>query len=121
MVKALFDTNILIDHLQGFADASAELTRYEDVAISIITRIELLAGSPPETMAAVRALLNDFTTVALDFEIADAAAEIRRNHRIRLPDAVIWASARNQGRLLVTRNTKDFPVDDPGVRRPYVL
>jgi hypothetical protein len=32
---------------------------------------------------------------------------------------VVWASARIDGRLLVTRNTKDFPAADPGVRHPY--
>jgi len=30
-----------------------------------------------------------------------------------LPDAVIWATAQAHAMLLVTRNTKDFPVDDP--------
>ena len=41
--------------------------------------------------------------------------------RIRLPNAIIWASARRLGGILVTRNTKDFPVDDPGVRVPYSI
>lgn len=36
-----------------------------------------------------------------------------------MPDAIIWAAARRQGRLLVARNTRDFPEDDPGVRAPY--
>jgi hypothetical protein len=38
---------------------------------------------------------------------------------MKLPDAIIWASARCNGRLLVTRNTKDFPAGDPVVRYPY--
>ncbi len=37
----------------------------------------------------------------------------------RLPDAIIWATAREASALLVTRNTKDFPADVPGVRVPY--
>ena len=40
---------------------------------------------------------------------------------MKLPDAIVWASARRQGRLLVSRNTKDFPAGDPGVRHPYVV
>ena len=46
---------------------------------------------------------------------------IRRRYKIRLPDAVIWATARILGCLLVTRNIRDFPKDDPGVRIPYKL
>ena len=54
-------------------------------------------------------------------QIARDVVEIRRARRIRLPDAVIWATAHAESALLVTRNTKDFPGDDPGVRVPYRL
>ena len=46
---------------------------------------------------------------------------IRRAQRIRLPDAIIRASARSESALLVTRNSKDFPADEPDVRVPYRL
>jgi predicted nucleic acid-binding protein len=46
---------------------------------------------------------------------------VRQALRVKLPDAIIKASAEVQGRLLVTRNTRDFPVDDAGVRLPYRL
>ena len=46
---------------------------------------------------------------------------LRRERRLKLPDALIWATARRHGSLLVTRNTKDFPKDDPGVRVPYSI
>jgi predicted nucleic acid-binding protein len=121
MVKALLDSNILIDLLKGIDLAKVELRRYEDRAISIITWIELLAGATAMNESGVRELLTSFETVALDRSVAEDAAALRRTHRIKLPDAVIWASARTQGRLLVTRNTKDFPADDPGVRLPYRL
>ena len=42
-----------------------------------------------------------------------------RDHRLRLPDAIIWATARVAGAVLVTRNTKDVPAGDPAVRVPY--
>jgi predicted nucleic acid-binding protein len=44
---------------------------------------------------------------------------VRRIRRIKLPDAIIWASAQEHGRILVTRNIKDFPATEPGVRVPY--
>lgn len=119
MVKALLDSNILIDLLQGKLPARAELDRYDDKAISVITWIELLAGATPVNEAGVRAFLDSFDMIALDAAIAEEAASLRRSFRVKLPDAVIWASARVGGRLLVTRNTKDFPAADPGVRHPY--
>jgi predicted nucleic acid-binding protein len=63
--------------------------------------------------------LRDFRVVEITRSIAREAVEVRRTRRIRLPDALIWASAQAESALLVTRNTKDFPRDDPGVRVPY--
>jgi hypothetical protein len=57
--------------------------------------------------------------VDLTRRVSREAVALRRTRRIRLPDAIVWASARSESALLVTRNTKDFPADDPGVRVPY--
>ena len=119
MVKALFDTNILLDHIRGRDAARRELSLYGDRAISIISFMEVLVGTTPATEANERAFLASFAVIPLDPVIAEDAAALRRATRIRLPDAIIWASARATGRLLVTRNTKDFPVGDPGIREPY--
>ena len=121
MVRALFDTNIILDHIKGIAAAPIELARYEDRAISIVTVIEVLVGVTPASEAAERAFIARFTVIPLDDGVAEEAAILRRSHRIKLPDAIVWASARREGRLLVTRNTKDFPAGDPGVRHPYVV
>jgi predicted nucleic acid-binding protein len=58
---------------------------------------------------------------ALDLICRREQITIRRTRRIRLPDAIVWASARTESALLVTRNTKDFPEADPGVRVPYTI
>lgn len=57
--------------------------------------------------------------IPFDQTIAEEAVRLRRGTRIKLPDAIIWASAKANGALLVTRNTKDFPTDHPLVRIPY--
>ena len=119
MVNALFDTNIILDHIKGIDAARVELTRYDERAISIVTVIEVLVGATPASEAAERLLLAQFTVVPLADDVAEETAALRRLHRMKLPDAIIWASARRTGRLLVTRNTKDFPAADPGVRHPY--
>jgi predicted nucleic acid-binding protein len=119
MVKALFDTNVLIDYLNGIDAARKELGRYEYKAISVISLMEVLVGATPDNDVTLRAWLNTFEVIALDVSVANRALEIRRQHRIKLPDAIVWASAQVSSLLLVSRNTKDFPVDEPGVRVPY--
>ena len=121
MVAAVFDTNILIDHLKGFPHVTAEFARYHEGSISIISRIEVLAGSRPEDESGTRAILDTFRIIPLDETIAARAVHLRRTHRVKLPDAIIWASARILGRLLVTRDAKNFPRNDLGIRIPYKL
>jgi predicted nucleic acid-binding protein len=121
-VRALLDTNILVDYLKGIPQARREVKLYTTVLISVITRIEILAGvHDREEELQVKAFLNRFELVRLDDAIADVTATIRRETRLRLPDAVILATARSQNALLVTRDATDFPADDPGVRIPYSL
>lgn len=121
MVGALFDTNILIDHLNAVPQARKEIARFENRAISIITWMEVMVGAKVDLTEQTRRYLSGFEVIALDNEIADRAVTLRQTHRVKLPDAVIWATAQTAGRLLVTRNTKDFPPDDPGIRAPYAL
>lgn len=120
MVKALFDTNILIDYLNAVPEARSELQRFDGKAISVITWMEVMIGAGPEVEAATRAFLSAFDVMGVDDEIAERAVQLRRSRRIRLPDAIIWATAQCHAMLLVTRNTKDFPESDPGVRVPYL-
>lgn len=121
MVGALFDTNILIDHLSAVPQAREEIERFESRAISIITWMEVMVGASADLVEQTRRFLEGFKVIALDDEIANRAVALRRAHRIKPPDAVIWATAQTAGRLLVSRNTKDFPTGDPGIREPYAL
>lgn len=121
MVKALFDTNILIDYLGGIGAAKKELGRYEYRAISTITWMEVLVGTTSEEEASIRKWLGSFDVITLDGDVANRAVEIRKRRRIRLPDAIVWASAQVNSLLLVSRNIKDFPADEPGIRVPYKL
>src|SRR5215210_2937102 len=119
-MNALFDTNILIDYLNGVEASQRELDRYRTRLVSIVTWMEVLAGAHDDAEEGViHMFLREFRIVEITRLIAREAVEIRRTRRCRLPDALIWASARAESALLVTRNTKDFPSDDPGVRVPY--
>lgn len=121
-MKALLDTNILVDYLHGIAEARDEIARYHLPSVSIITWIEIMVGAAStEEIEKLRSFLRRFEQVPLSAEVAERTIEIRRSTHLRLPDAVIWASAQVTGALLVTRNTRDFPGDDPGVRVPYKI
>ena len=119
MVNVLFDTNILIDYLNGIEQAKAELNRHADKAISLVTWMEVMVGATPETESVVRRFLRGFVNLPVDEKVAATAVELRRKHKIKLPDAIVWATARADSRLLVTRNTKDFSPYEPGIRVPY--
>jgi len=120
-MKVLFDTNILVDYLSGVEASRQELERYDERLVSIITWMELIVGASDQAEAEVLEMfLRDFRVVDLTRRIAREAVGMRRGRRrIRLPDAIIWATAHVESALLITRNTKDFPADTPGVRVPY--
>lgn len=117
----LFDTSILIDYLRGVPQARAECDRHSNRAISIISWMEVLAGSTAANEADARVFLLNFNTLQLTAEVAEQAVAIRKARRIKLPDAVIQATAELSGRMLSTRNSRDFPSGTPGVRIPYTI
>ena len=121
MSDPFFDTNIVIDWLKSRSQATAELARYKGHRISRIVWSEVLAGEALDTRDLVRQALANFEIVELDARIAAAAADIRFRSRMKLLDAIILATAQVNGAILITRNTKDFPVQMPGIRVPYTL
>jgi predicted nucleic acid-binding protein len=121
MMKVVFDTNILIDYLVGVEAARRELALYTRPLISPITWIEVMVGAREAEEPQLRAFLDRFDQVPIDDRIAEITVAIRRTYRIRIPDAIIWASARSSNALLVTRNTRDFPAEAPDIRVPYAL
>jgi predicted nucleic acid-binding protein len=121
VVKALFDTNILIDYLNGVKAAKTELALHDDKAISIISWMEVQIGADAGNQAVIDQFLLKFTILPIDMAISAKAVLLRQKNRIKLPDAIIWATAEVENRILVTRNGKDFPAKHPGVRIPYSI
>ncbi|WP_018862256.1 MULTISPECIES: type II toxin-antitoxin system VapC family toxin [unclassified Thioalkalivibrio] len=121
-VKAVFDTNILVDYLNGQPQAAEEFALYPVRLISQITWMEILVGcKEKQEEQEVRQFLETFEITPIDQPIAEAAVQLRKTHRLRLPDAIILATADTQGALLVTRDTKAFSPELPGIRVPYRL
>lgn len=126
MTSYSFDANIVIDALAGFDVARQEIRRAStDGArawVSRIVWIEVLSKGDTAQLRNTELFMRGFGIDELDAEIADRAASLRRERsRLRSPDAIILASAQVRGRILVTRNVKDFPAGMPGIRIPYTL
>ena len=118
---AVFDTNIVIDALNGVSEADVEYSRYERVLISRVTWMEVLIGADGDDAELRDFMETHFEIISLDLAIAETAIQLRREHRIRLPDAIIWATARVNEAVLVTRNTKDFNPEWGGIHLPYTI
>jgi predicted nucleic acid-binding protein len=119
---ASFDSNILIDALNGDRRALLELQRVHESWISRVTWIEVMSKVTEESMPRTRQLLSACRVDELDEQIAERAAALRNHRRsLKLADSVILATAQVRGRILVTRNIKDFPTNMPGIRVPYTL
>jgi len=122
-VRFLADSVILIDHLNGIEPATRFIEQNaERIAISVITRAEVLSGARPRALAKLKRLLDLFPTLEISADIADRAAAMRRKHRWKLPDAFQAALAKHHGLRLVTRDARDFrPATHRFVIVPYVL
>lgn len=122
MTDLCFDSNILIDAINGRSEARSELLGATRRVVSIVTWIEVLGGcrSPQEEVTA-NDLFAALEVIPLDASVAQIAIEIRRHSGLRLADAVILATAYVAGLQLSTRNTKAFSEEDPTIRIPYRL
>ena len=120
------DANILIDALLGYDPAHREMTRIAASGarmwISRMAWIEALSKGSDLIVRDALQFLGRFGLDEIDDEISHRAAALRRERpRLKSPDAIILATAQIRGRVLVTRNTKDFPAEMPGIRIPYKL
>ena len=121
VMLAVFDNNIVIDALNGVAEADAEYSRYEHVLISRITWMEVLVGAEGDDSEIRDFLETHFEIISLDLAVAEIAVQLRRAYHIRLPDAIIWSTAKANEAVLVTRNTKDFDPEWEGIYLPHTL
>ena len=121
-----FDANIVIDALWGHLPAQEEIRRAGAnggrMWISRMAWLEVLSKGSEAIVRDTLRFLSRFSLDEIDEETTLRAAALRRERPgLRSPDALILASAQVRGRVLITRNTRDFPAQMPGVRVPYRL
>ena len=108
--KYLIDTNVLID-AQMNRFSSKGLNFFAKIInnhfiISFITQIEFLGYKNISKSS------EDFISLAdvieIDKFIIQTCIKLRKNYKIKLPDAIIAATALTRNLILVTNNEKDF-------------
>ena len=111
----LLDTNTVIYFLDGALpqyalDFVTERLNEDGSFISVITKIELLgwqAGSAKK-LQDVKNFVEDSDVISLTDAVVDKTVEIKRTSKIKLPDAVIAATAIVHDFTLISRNDDDF-------------
>lgn len=114
-IKYIWDTNTAIYYLQQqfplnaekFIDDSLEVS---PPCISAITEIELLCWktASDKDLEVLNNFIRDSIVIELEQAIKLKTAVIRKLHKIKLPDAIIAATALVYDLTLITRNTSDF-------------
>ena len=118
--SAVFDSNILIDFLNRRPEARLVFEAVTARFISVITRSEILVGiSDARSRNAAHTLLSACLMCDVNVAIADRAALIRQEHRLKLSDALVAATAADYGLPLLTRDAALALL--PGAMTPYRL
>lgn len=106
----LLDTNALIYLADETVSEKAIIDRYERLYISSITHIEFLGynfQSEKQKMAALM-LVRSLEIIHTNDFISQIAIQYRQKRKIKLPDAIILATASHLGAELCTANVDDF-------------
>ncbi|SJM95412.1 putative nucleic acid-binding protein [Crenothrix polyspora] len=109
-LKYLLDTNFIIGLLKG-DEASVAIASGINLAIcsySAITRMELLSYpdlTEVESLV-INRLLARMNYIAISPEIEDLTIVFRQQHKVKLPDAIIAATAKAQKIGLLTFDKK---------------
>lgn len=109
----LLDTNVLLDFL---ADKLPEKSKAllaglhpEETYTSIIVKIEALGyNGHSKTMQVLTEFVGQLQVLPLSEQVADQTIQIKRKIKIKLPDAVLAATALVYGLTLVTRTIVNF-------------
>lgn len=114
-IKYLWDTNTAIYYLQQLFPPGAEkfiddVLKDNQPAISSVTEIELLCwkAAADKDIAVIQNFINDAVVFELEQPVKLKTAELRKAYKIKLPDAIIAATALTYDLILLSRNLSDF-------------
>ena len=125
--RYLIDTNAVIDYLGSkITDTGMNFMNIvidETPILSIVTKIEVLGfNAPVEHYQLLTDFMNDSIILDLTNEIVDTCIQLRKNNKIKLPDAIIAATALVNNLVLISRNIADFKnIKNLEVLNPHTL
>ena len=110
--KVLLDTNVLIYASKALLDLEKLSKRYDVFFVSIITYMEIYAYDfvNAAELDAINKIFEALEIINIDLELSNQAILYRKNKikKIKLPDALVLASAKIVNADLLTNNHKDF-------------
>ncbi len=111
--RYLIDTNAIIDYLGNKITATGmqfmNTVINEVPNISVITKIEVLGfNTTIDEYQLLADFMDDANIIELSKEVADICIDLRKRYKIKLPDAIIAATALAVNSTLITRNSSDF-------------
>jgi predicted nucleic acid-binding protein len=116
MNRRVADTNAVVYYLNqaGGEEYRRRFGRWirDGVVISVVTRVEVLSwpgySGNPDALADAADLLSLLREEPLTEPIVQATIALRRAYRLKIPDAIVAATAQVLALPLVTRNIDDF-------------
>ena len=101
-IDYIADTNVLLYLLSGNPCMKPDLSSY--IGLSVISEMELLSffGITPSEEERIRSLIQDCAVLFLTEDIKNKAIALRRAYKIKLPDAIIAATAIENKLKLIT-------------------
>lgn len=119
-MRLVFDTNVILDFLKKKPDAVdlPALNETRDCFVSVITKLELLKKSTitAKEEADILTFLSTVPVLPLDFDIENETIAISRATKLKLPDAIIAATACVFGAEVVTRDVDFLSCAYPALR-----
>lgn len=110
--RYLIDTNVTIGYLDSvLPERGLEfMDNVPTIMLSVVTRIELLSwrSATKSQLVVLESYINDAKVFDLSEAVIRKTIDIRKEQRVKLPDAIIAATALIHDLTLLTRNTSDF-------------
>jgi len=110
--RYLIDTNVVLDFMGNKLPNDARIAIAQiidnEINLSVINKIELLGFSKIEQDLVD--FVNCSNIISMSDDIVEKTIEVRRKYKIKLPDAIIAASALINDFTLVSSNIKDFQI-----------
>lgn len=114
--RVVLDTNAVVSLLAGNRDLAEKLNTAKYVGISVITYLEFLAfdglsDSDRDSFLRFAQLVEVVPLVHDDKRLIATTLDLRKRFRMKLPDAIIGATALSRNSLLITNDSHFSNID----------